>query len=130
MSLKYLIVATLPILTWSYYIYIWNKIKKREKEKSIYHKKNNCVITYANNREIWGWIQPNPTIKSIGILTNHLDPIIDFINTTEKTLDVAVMTFTIKILIEALNKLKLRGVKVRIIVDSFNQTEAIKAAGF
>lgn len=118
----------LPLLTWSYFFYIWYKEVTRKKEQLDYYKRNNCVITFAVNREIKG----SKNIDNVGHisgLTSYYSPLLDFLKTTRKSLDIAMMTFSINILIKALKELKERGIRIRIIVDNFESSKNLRDSG-
>lgn len=123
-----LLLFTLPLITWSYFFYTWYTERKRNEEDTEYERKNNCVITYALNRNMRGWDEAS-TATTIDSLTIHFSPLLYFITTTKKSLDIAMMNFTIKVLIDALLELKKKGVKIRIVVDSLDNRSILKEAG-
>jgi phosphatidylserine/phosphatidylglycerophosphate/cardiolipin synthase-like enzyme len=104
-------------------LYLWKKLYKtyitlgkQYQEQEVFYERHNCTIMYSR-KQITGW----PPDYKITIDTNNLDrflePYLYFIDTAKYTLDIAVMTFTMKQLLNAVQNALKRGVKVRLIAN-------------
>lgn len=122
------LLLALPVFTWSYFCYVWYKERKRKREQLSNYKKNNRVITYAVNRTVKGHCEVE-NIQELEVLTLNCSPLVDFLRGTQKSLDIAMMSFTINMLINILRELKENGVKIRLITDTFDNTKSMKDAG-
>lgn len=126
---KRIVFYTVPLFTWSYFLYIWKTQRKKAADEVLYYKKNNCVITYAVDRNIRGWFESNTNSINRNTFKMNFTPLLYFINSAKQTLDIAVMTFNINTLTEALSQLKDKGVVIRMIVDSCETASKVQSAG-
>ncbi|CAG9771058.1 unnamed protein product [Ceutorhynchus assimilis] len=129
---KYSVLVTasllvIPIYSWNCFFKYWKKLQNDYQQAILFNQRHNCVVTYQANKGFSGW-PPN-----VGRVKPRLDkpfeelyePILYFISTAEKTLDVAVMLINVKCIFVELVKAKQRGVTVKIIFD-FHHTESSK----
>lgn len=130
-SISYLALLGLPFL-W-YTIYLSHKKDKSDyKNKLIFHKRHNCVVCYDPNEGMSGWPPSSTRIKpSLQNLDILYEPLIYYIETAKKTLDIAVMLLSTKSVIKSLKEAQQRGVKIRIIVNEENSSNiaSIKSMG-
>ncbi|RZC37665.1 PLDc 2 domain containing protein [Asbolus verrucosus] len=104
-------------------LYLWNRLytnyvrfKKEFEDEKLFYERHNCFLMYSR-KYIKGW-PPTYTIKiDINNLNLFLEPYLYFINTSKYTLDIAVMSFAINPLFDALHEAIKKGVKVRLIVN-------------
>lgn len=105
------------------------KLKQR-REQRMFWERHNCVVTYNSRRFMTGW--PSRLIREARLMDDdqRLSPILYFIDTAEKSFDLAVMTLNCPEIIEALMKAQKRGVMVRVIhnYDQSNEDMVKKTA--
>ncbi|CAH0546144.1 unnamed protein product [Brassicogethes aeneus] len=107
-------------------IYTWRKLYKSYKEDKInyerevlFHKRHNCVVLYSPRKGMSGW-PPHLTRIKANIkdgMSVLIEPIVYFINTAIKSIDIAVMILTCEGITNALIDASKRGIKVRILLN-------------
>ncbi|KAF2893259.1 hypothetical protein ILUMI_12915 [Ignelater luminosus] len=110
----YGLVLLVPAYTWSRFFKIWKRLRKKLKDRELFYSRHNCVVMYDNNRRVTGW---PTTLKSIDKRFGVYDPLLYFIYTAQKSLDVAMMVISNTTIANALIKVHKRGIAIRIILD-------------
>ncbi|XP_017780277.1 PREDICTED: mitochondrial cardiolipin hydrolase-like [Nicrophorus vespilloides] len=82
------------------------------------HRKHNCVVMYSRERGMCGWPEYPEGLKT-SISTYYLfnEPLLFFVKTAKKTVDIAIMHMSLRALLDSLVDALDRGVAVRIIFD-------------
>ncbi|EFA13216.1 Mitochondrial cardiolipin hydrolase-like Protein [Tribolium castaneum] len=94
----------------------YKSLKQQYEDEELFYQRHNCVVMYSKTH-ITGWPPEYKMSISTKNLDKFLDPYLYFINTSKHSIDLAVMTFSLKPLMEALQSALTRGVKVRLIVN-------------
>jgi len=94
-----------------------------------FYEKHNCVVMFNALRGMAGWPDYRQRLK-LTIDTYHKfgDPILYYINTAEKTLDIAMMNLKFASITQALQSALKRGVAVRMVLfhDAMHQDPDIE----
>lgn len=98
------------------------KLKQRREQRKFWER-HNCVVTYNRRHLMTGW--PGQLIREATLMDDEqrLLPILYFIDTAQKSIDLAIMTLNCPEIVEALIKAQKRGVMVRVILhyDQVNE---------
>lgn len=107
--------------TFLYYRYYKTKtaLDNEYKEKTKHYENHNCVVIYSKIHGVLGWPGYKRDITQISCHNTHdaFLPLLYFLNTTKESLDIAVMTLTSKVILNALFALTKKGIKVRLIIN-------------
>ncbi|XP_022900634.1 uncharacterized protein [Onthophagus taurus] len=103
-------------------IYLWKwyfRLKKTHEKIIETYRCHNTVIIYSRRRGISGWPKYNvdPYRIEFKNLSRIFEPITHFITTSEKTVDIAVMTISSSVLINTILNVLRKGIRVRIILN-------------
>lgn len=108
----------LPAYTWSRFLKKFIQQKSISKETELFHKRHNCCVFYFKTKGYAGWPPHKERIRVDFKNKNRIfEPILYFLQTAEKSLDVAVMMMYINVVAETLCEMQKKGVKVRIVMD-------------
>lgn len=119
-----LIVLLLPAYTWSKFFKIWRSLRKNLKNNRLFYSRHNCVVMYDNKRGVTGWPIP---LDSVTHTFNIYDPVLYFIYTAQKSLDVAMMVISNNTIANALLKVHKKGIAVRVLLDhDYSRNESCK----
>ncbi|XP_066254475.1 mitochondrial cardiolipin hydrolase-like [Euwallacea similis] len=108
-------VLSLPLYSCFKLYKSWLRQRKIFEEKILFHQRHNCIVTYRTKGEIFGW--PSAKHSSKGIIHTLFNPIIYFIQTANKSIDIAVMLMNAHAILDELTKAKKRGIKIRILCN-------------
>lgn len=114
------VLATLPICSWVFFLKKWQSKQVNTHKQLLFLQKHNCVVTFQANRGYRGW---PPDLKAVTAptllktLENLIEPLLYFIQTAERSLDMAVMILNLKSVYFELSEALKRGVKVRILCN-------------
>ncbi|CAG9816275.1 unnamed protein product [Phaedon cochleariae] len=110
-----------PYYAWKYFISVYKSLRRQYDEEVIFHARHDCVVMYTGSKGMSGWPPYKgrivPDITNENCLDVLYEPMIYFINTAEKSLDVACMMIGINKIFEALIVASKKGVKVRMLLN-------------
>lgn len=99
----------------------YKRLKEKFNQELLFKQRHNCVVMYNTDLGMSGWPPYKKRIRPVITEENCLDvlyePIIYFINTSTKTLDVAYMMISIPKIYDALIEACKRGVNVRLLMN-------------
>lgn len=107
-----------PVYTWSKFLKSFIKRKSALKETELFQKRHNCCVVYFKRKGYAGWPPHKERIR-VDFQNKHaiFEPLLYFLQTAEKTLDIAVMMMHIEVVTKMLCDVQTKGIKVRIILD-------------
>uniref|UniRef100_A0A1Y1KVD3 Mitochondrial cardiolipin hydrolase n=2 Tax=Photinus pyralis TaxID=7054 RepID=A0A1Y1KVD3_PHOPY len=123
----YCAIFSLPLYSWTKVYKEWKKIREELKKHSLYLQRHICMGVYSAG-VLSGWPTEDRAEKSKGFNINtQFEPILYFIRTAERSLDIAIMFIQIKSILDELLAASRRNVKVRIIVDyNYNNNKDLR----
>lgn len=107
----------IPVYTWSSLIKCWFKLRKNWKEAKIFQDRHNCVVMFDMERGLSGY--PHWKKSKTNIIANRCEPILYFIRTAKKSIDIAVMVISSEVITEELLNAHKRGIQIRLLVDYY-----------
>ncbi|XP_057672633.1 uncharacterized protein LOC130904092 [Diorhabda carinulata] len=103
---------------------LYNKYKTNQlkyEKQLLFHERHNCVVMYTNIKGMSGWPpykdQIVANIKEKNCLDPLYEPIIYFINTADKSLDISYMIIAIQKVYNTIIEACKRGVKIRLLMN-------------
>ncbi|KAK9877192.1 hypothetical protein WA026_016940 [Henosepilachna vigintioctopunctata] len=118
--LKCVIILVPPYIVCKYLYVRYKDDRKRYEEAVLFRKRHNCVVMYRSGKGHSGWptliSANNISIKNIDLL---YEPFMYFIDTAKKSLDIAIMSISVKPIIDALINAHKRGIKIRVISNFY-----------
>lgn len=115
-----MVLVAVPVCSWALFLKKWQSKQRDTNKHLLFLQKHNCVVTFQANKGYRGW-PPNlrtvatPTLTKT--LENLIEPLLYFIQTAERSLDMAVMILNLKSVYSELSEALKRGVKVRILCN-------------
>lgn len=122
------VLLILPVYSWKLFFRYWQELKKDHEERTLFETRHNCVVTYRPNKGFFGWpVSESENVKfNNNKMFEHLyQPVIYFIKTSKKSLDISVMILNLNVIYAELLQARKRGVKIRII-NNFQHTNSCK----
>lgn len=108
----------LPVYTWSKFLKKLIQRKTILKETELFQKRHNCCVLYFKDKGYAGWPPHKERIRLDFQNKNSIfEPLLYFLQTAEKSLDIAVMMTHIKIVMKTLCDMQKKGVKIRLVLD-------------
>ncbi|XP_044766926.1 mitochondrial cardiolipin hydrolase-like [Coccinella septempunctata] len=124
--INYAAIGILPYKTWKYFYDTYKEEKDFCDEESLYHKRHNCVVTFSKGRSHIGWCGIQELNLNIYNVKSVYEPFLYFIDTAQKSLDVAIMSLNVKCIIESLIAAHKRGVNVRVISNFYMDKNSLQ----
>lgn len=110
-----------PYFTWKSLYNSYNNLKNKYDEEVLFYKRHNCVVIYSGVKGMSGWPPHTERVKldfnNQNCLAELREPIIYFIDTAKKSLELAFMMINVNSVYKALIRAHQRGVKVRILLN-------------
>ncbi|KAJ8926551.1 hypothetical protein NQ314_021067 [Rhamnusium bicolor] len=111
----------IPYYTWKTLYYSYKSLRNEYEDEILFQKRHNCVVMYTENKGMSGWPPHTGRVKLDINKKNSLDtlhePILYFINTAKKSLDIAFMLLDVNSIYMALKRAHERGIKLRILLN-------------
>lgn len=110
-----------PYFTWKNLYNSYKNLKNKYDEELLFYKRHNCVVMYSGIKGVSGWPPHTERIKlnlnKQNCLAEVREPVIYFIDTAKKSLELAFMLINVNVVYKALVRAHQRGVKVRILLN-------------
>lgn len=113
-----ILLLLLPIYTWRRLFKTLRQLRLQYEEKQLFYKRHNCCVMYFKSRGMSGWPPHNQRIQ-VSLKDGNLmyEPIMYFLQTATRTLDIAIMMIHVNVFYDVLLEACLAGVKIRLLLD-------------
>ncbi|VEN41860.1 unnamed protein product [Callosobruchus maculatus] len=123
------VAALIPLYAWKFLYSNFNRLKSNYKHEKLFEERHNCTVMYSANRGMTGWPPYTerivPEITDPNLLKILYEPILYFFETTERSLDIAMMLISSKLFFADILEAHRRGVKIRLIINYDHSTSSL-----